>query len=128
MTHHYPDGEPPLEPWWNEFIPVTRAELNRRLAGIESHLSALEVIQTQIGERQVALQDDINAVAAALADENSQLNTAVAGIQAELADLEQQIANGQQVDLSGLQAQVDAMKSAVDAAAALVPAPPADGS
>ena len=101
---------------------VTESELNRRLAHIERHIRALEQVQTIQGEKIVASQADIDALTAALAQEDSDLNTAVTAIQAEIVALQQ--ANPA-LDLTALSAQVDATAAAVAAAAALVPAPPA---
>lgn len=80
--------------------------------------------------RNMASQADVDAIAAALHQEDSDLNAAVTGITQKLADLQAAVDAGQPVDLSGLQAEVDSLRGAVDSAAALVPAPaapPADG-
>lgn len=87
---------------------------------------------TSLGEKIMASQADVDAIAAALHQEDSDLNAAVSSISAKIADLQAQIDAGQPVvDLSGLQAEVDGLRGAVDSAAALVPAPadnpPADG-
>lgn len=97
---------------------VTHAELNRLLSNIDGQIMAIEETVTKIGERQVSTQADVDALTAALAQEDSDLNTAVAGIQAEIAAL--QSANPA-LDLSALSAQVDATRAAVAAASALVP-------
>jgi peptidoglycan hydrolase CwlO-like protein len=97
------------------------------LTQVWAYLLAQEEIINKIGERQVATQSDVDALTAALAQEDSDLNAAVSGIQAEIDSLK---AANPSLDLSALSAQVDATKAAVAAAAALVPAPaapPADG-
>lgn len=107
--------------------PVTQGELVAALTQVWAYLLAQEEIINKIGERQVATQSDVDALTAALAQEDSDLNAAVSGIQAEIDSLK---AANPSLDLSALSAQVDATKAAVAAAAALVPAPaapPADG-
>lgn len=72
-----------------------------------------------------AQQDQIDALAATLHQEDSDLNAAISNIQAWIA------AHPDAVDLSDLQAEVANLGTAVSSAAALVPAPaepPADGS
>ena len=114
MTTANPGDDKPVR-WW-----VLRHVLWPEL---RKHARALDTIKkkiTKLEENIMAQQSDIDALAAALAQEDSDLNTAVAGIQAEIAALQ----NAQPaLDLSGLQSQVDAMRGAVDAASALVPPP-----
>jgi peptidoglycan hydrolase CwlO-like protein len=72
-------------------------------------------------EKQImSTQAEADAIAAELQQENSDLNAAVTGIQAEIDALK---AAQPAIDLTALQDQADAVKAAVAAAAALVPAP-----
>jgi hypothetical protein len=97
---------------------VTRVEFDRRLSDLWSYVLGQTGQITRLGEGLMAQQEDIDALTAALAQEDSDLNTAVTGIQAEIAAL--QNANPA-LDLTALTAQVDATAAAVAAAAALVP-------
>jgi len=97
---------------------VTHVEFDRRLNDLWSYVLGQTGIITQLGEKLMATQADIDALTAALAQEDSDLNTAVTGIQAEIVAL--QNANPA-LDLTALSAQVDATAAAVAAAAALVP-------
>lgn len=101
-----------------DWYPVSRREFKRHIKDIWDYVLEQTEIVTQIGDRQMSQQDDINALTAALAQEDSDLNAAVTGIQAEIAAL--QNANPA-LDLTALTAQVDATAAAVAAAAALVP-------
>jgi chromosome segregation ATPase len=125
---------PAPSPGWKPcpWRPVFWAELNTELALIADMLRAQDRKITQLARvvRQLegitmASQADIDALAAALHQEDSDLNSAVSAITAKIADLQAQIDAGQPVDLSGLQAEVDGLRGAVDSAAALVPAPAA---
>ena len=99
---------------------VTHGDIDHRLHSIDRHLIAVEEIVTQLGETIVSsAQDVINAVAAELQQEESDLNAAVAAIQAWIA------AQPASVDVSALQPLADQLKASVAATAALVPAPPA---
>ncbi|MCW2904211.1 MAG: hypothetical protein JWO67_6476 [Streptosporangiaceae bacterium] len=120
--------EPPVvspeaegSPGW---FPVTNEEFERRmdhvdrvLRSIDRHLLAVEENITQIGESILSTQADVDAIAAELQQEDSDLNAAVAAIQAWI--------NSQpaSVDVSGLVPLADALKASVANAAALVPAP-----
>jgi predicted phage tail protein len=103
---------------------VTRSELRRNLDEIWSYILDQEESINILGEKVAVQQADLDALAQTLSDENSDLNSAVTGIQAEITALQNQ---NPALDISGLQAQVDSMKTAVDSAAALVPPAPAPG-
>lgn len=99
---------------------VTKGDLDRRLHSIDRRIRAVEKKQTTQGETMAASQADIDALAAALHQEDSDLNTAVTGIQAEIDALKQ--ANPS-LDVTALQSEVTSMGTAVSSAAALVPPP-----
>ena len=113
-----PRPEPPPQPQPPQGRYVTHVEFDRRLNDLWSYVLGQTGQLTQLGERLMASQADIDALTAALAQEDSDLNTAVTGIQAEIVAL--QNANPA-LDLTALSAQVDATAAAVAAAAALVP-------
>jgi len=127
-THPLPTQPEAANPGW---FPVTSDEFERRMAGVDQalhiigrHIRAVEQIVTQLGETIVSsAQDVINAVAAELQQEDSDLNAAVAAIQAWIA------AQPASVDVSALQPIADQLKATVAATAALVPpvTPPAGG-
>jgi septal ring factor EnvC (AmiA/AmiB activator) len=89
------------------------------LANIDSQVTAVVDAIAQLGEAIMTVQDTINAVAAELTQENSDLNTALTALQAWIA------AQPASVDVSALQPIADALKTSVASVAALVPAPPA---
>lgn len=90
---------------------------------IERRFKAIEKKLNDLGVKVSASQDQIDALAATLHQEDSDLNAAIANIQAWIA------AHPDAPDLSGLQAEVANLGTAVSSAAALVPAPaaPVDG-
>lgn len=100
---------------------VTHSELDRRLRELWDYVLGQAKLINKLGEQAVVAQSDIDALTAEVTQEDSDLNSAVTAIQAEIVALQQ--ANPA-LDLSGLQSEVDAVKTAVAAAAALVPAPP----
>lgn len=85
---------------------------------IERRFKTLEKKIKELGANVSATQDQVNALAVVLHQEDSDLNAAVTRIQAW-------IDNHPDLDLSELQAEVGNLGSAVSSAAALVPAPPA---
>jgi hypothetical protein len=123
-----PEGPEATNPGW---FPVTSDEfgramnrVHRDLAIIVDRLQVVEQIATRLGEIIVSsAQDVINAVAAELQQEDSDLNAAVTAIQQWIA------AQPPSVDVSALQPLADQLQASVAAAAALVPpvTPPAGG-
>lgn len=111
------------EPGW---FPVTRDDFERRMDRVEQTLSsivrlvrAVEKITTQLGVTIVSsAQDVINAVAAELQQEDSDLNAAVTAIQDWIAN------QPPSVDVSALQPLADQLKQSVANVANLVPATP----
>jgi hypothetical protein len=116
------EPEQAATPGW---FPVTSEEFERRmhavhrvLKNIDDHVTAVEEIVTQIGEQLVSTQADVDAIAAELTQEESDLNQAVTAIQTWI--------NNQpaSVDVSELQTLADGLKTSVSNAAALVPPTP----
>jgi hypothetical protein len=111
------------EPGW---FPVTRDDFDYRmdrvdkaLSSIDRHVRAVEKIATQLGETIVSsAQDVINAVAAELQQEDSDLNSAVTAIQNWIAS------QPASVDVSALQPLADQLAQSVQNVANLVPATP----
>lgn len=113
------EQNPPEEfPDWR---PLSRGEFTGRISDIVRRIKALEQNQRMMGVTLMATQADIDALTTALTSEDSQLNTAVAAIQAEITALQN---NNPTIDVTALQAAVASMTTAVSAAAALVPATP----
>jgi peptidoglycan hydrolase CwlO-like protein len=116
--------------------PATKADLVPIQDAITALARALARGIKKLERMIMATQAEIDAVTAALVQEDSDLNTAVANLTAADTAIENQIAALQQanpaLDLSGLQAELTksqaasaAVASAVAATAAIVPAPPA---
>jgi Pyruvate/2-oxoacid:ferredoxin oxidoreductase gamma subunit len=93
--------------------PVSRAEFETAIKSLWTYVRAQKVRTDKLGAKEMALQDDLNAIAAGIQSD-------VTAIQAEIAALEAQIAAGVPADLTALKAAV----ASLDAVAAPV-APPA---
>lgn len=125
---HVPGTDPkysPPSPGWvpcSRRIPVFWDDFAHYTNLLWAHIEAQDKKIKRLEVMAMASQADVDALTAALAQEDSDLNTAVTGIQAEIAALQ---AANPALDLTALSAQVDATAVAVAAAAALVPAPPA---
>lgn len=107
--------QPPQRPEPPQRPGPDPTDIDRRLKTVEKKIK-------ELGVKVSATQDQIDALAATLHQEDSDLNTAIANIEAWIA------AHPDAPDLSGLQAEVANLGTAVSSAAGLVPAPPADGS
>lgn len=98
--------------------PVGRAEFEAAINSLWTYVRAQKVVTTKQGAKLVALQDDLNAIAAGIQSD-------VSAITAEIADLEAQIAAGQPADLTALKAAVASLDAVAAPVAPPVDAPPA---
>lgn len=105
---------------WEPRFPEELEALERRaLAHIIDQNDALASLIIDLGVKIMALQDDVNADAAAIEAAVATLGTAVTAIEAEIAALQ---AANPAVDLSPLQTAVADLAPAVAAVAAVAPA------